>query len=169
MPNAPGTLANPHWLQGDDLTGTEFGWWTVIRQVEKPTDATIKFRGTWWLCRCRCGTERVMPRQYIISRQTGSCGCRKRKKQKPDVKKLTPKPEKEKKRQRKHPPGLDINFDRLVKECKCAQCGKTFERLSDEWAYKQVVAEGRKKWYCSWKCLRLATAKQRERERLERM
>lgn len=72
MTSAPGTIASPHWNQGDDLTGTEFGWWTVLRQVEKPPDVTLKIRGTWWLCRCRCGKEQVLPRQYIISRQTGS-------------------------------------------------------------------------------------------------
>lgn len=167
MPNTPGTMKNPHWLQGDDLTGTEFGWWTVIRQAEKPAGKTPKIRGTWWLCRCRCGTEKVLPRQYIISKQSSSCGCKKRQKIKPkapDVKKQMSKAEKRAACNKNHA----INFDQLAKQCTCAQCGKTFDRLSDEWVYK-IATWTKTKWFCSWKCLRLATAKQRERERLERM
>lgn len=41
-----------------DLTGQQFGLWTVICKAEAPE----KYRPStqqWWLCRCACGTESV--------------------------------------------------------------------------------------------------------------
>jgi transposase-like protein len=34
---------------------------------------------------------------------------------------------------------------------KCPQCGKSFDRLSPEWAYKIVYCNG-VKYFCSYKC-----------------
>lgn len=157
MPNAPGTLEKPHWLQGNDLTGTVCGHLTVERQVERPADSKVKIRGTWWLCRCQCGKEKILPRQYIIQQTVHSCGCRKTpvpKISKPDPKK--PRPTTTKERLRYKPPGLQINFETLAKSMVCDQCGKTFDRLCEQWAYKANI-KGKMRWYCTWKCLRKAT------------
>lgn len=45
-----------------------------------------------------------------------------------------------------------------VTHCKCAQCGKTFDKTSAEWAYALPDGKGYKLWYCSYKCMRAAEA-----------
>ena len=37
----------------------------------------------------------------------------------------------------------------------CAECKKEFERYSDAWAYS-MVRNGKKLWFCSWRCYRAA-------------
>lgn len=51
-------------------TGTVFGYWTVIDTDLPPikTKRAIK-------CRCKCGTEKVVLEQNIISKKSTSCGC----------------------------------------------------------------------------------------------
>ena len=56
----------------DDLTGRTFRYWTVLHRV--PGGAKPQ-----WLCRCICGTERVVV-GYSMRRKvspSGSCGCMK--------------------------------------------------------------------------------------------
>lgn len=60
---------NPHYI---DWTGHMFGKFTVIKQVEKP--ATRKNNGTYWLCKCSCGNERIMISADIKRQHTLSCG-----------------------------------------------------------------------------------------------
>lgn len=55
-----------------DLTGQCFGYWTVLRQVPNPN----KNGSALWLCRCKCGTERVVKSYDLRSGHTKSCGCR---------------------------------------------------------------------------------------------
>lgn len=52
-----------------DLTNMKFGRWTVISRAEN--------LGTrvQWLCRCDCGTERVVRADCLRRRQSESCGC----------------------------------------------------------------------------------------------
>jgi hypothetical protein len=52
-----------------DLTGHHYGRWTVIKESGR------KFGGSTWLCRCECGTERVMRGSAIRSGNSTSCGC----------------------------------------------------------------------------------------------
>ncbi|MBR1455048.1 MAG: hypothetical protein IJ593_10480 [Lachnospiraceae bacterium] len=53
-----------HWKL-DDLTGQQFGSWTVI-----------KYAGDLrWLCRCTCGAEREVLAQALKSGRSRSCGC----------------------------------------------------------------------------------------------
>jgi hypothetical protein len=52
-----------------DLTGRKFGRWTVIRQ------SGLKNHQTTWLCKCECGTERVLVRSTLRSGGSKSCGC----------------------------------------------------------------------------------------------
>lgn len=60
-----------------DLTGTRFGRWTVLRMVAPLV--TIRGRRhityTACLCRCDCGTERVIRAGSLRQGQSRSCGC----------------------------------------------------------------------------------------------
>lgn len=60
--------------QAVDLTGRRFGRWTVIARVPL---AQVTSSGTrnGWLCRCDCGTERVVQAGGLISGASRSCGC----------------------------------------------------------------------------------------------
>lgn len=52
-----------------DLTGQKFGHWTVIKRAENIG------RYVSWLCRCDCGTERVVQANNLKSGKSTSCGC----------------------------------------------------------------------------------------------
>jgi hypothetical protein len=52
-----------------DRTGKKSGRWTVLRAVGE-----IGNKGQRWLCRCECGTERVVDGDYL-SGMSKSCGC----------------------------------------------------------------------------------------------
>jgi len=52
-----------------DLTGQAFGRWTVIGRAEKKGGKTA------WLCRCECGTERVVIDNGLKRGKSKSCGC----------------------------------------------------------------------------------------------
>src|SRR5882724_5487249 len=63
-----------------DLTGQVFGRWTVLSRSESSKQGNSR-----WLCRCKCGTERILigsmvshagKRRYASS----SCGCLNREK-----------------------------------------------------------------------------------------
>lgn len=54
-----------------NLSGKVFGNWTVLNHFEK--------RGLYdrihWLCKCSCGTEKLVSRQTLLEGTTKSCGC----------------------------------------------------------------------------------------------
>lgn len=50
----------------DDLTGRQFGNWTVLYKVKKPN---------FWHCKCSCGTEKDVFRGTLINGESKSCGC----------------------------------------------------------------------------------------------
>ena len=53
-----------------DLTpGQTFGRWTVLGKA--PTIS----RNARWLCRCSCGTERIVDSPRLRSGKSQSCGC----------------------------------------------------------------------------------------------
>lgn len=52
-----------------DLTGQQFGLWTVVCRDMSPG------RHTRWHCRCDCGTERPVQGDHLKSGQSASCGC----------------------------------------------------------------------------------------------
>lgn len=54
-----------------DLTGQKFGRWTVVREAER------RNYKPQWLCRCDCGTERVVQGQPLTNGASTSCGCAK--------------------------------------------------------------------------------------------
>lgn len=53
-----------------DLTGKIFGRWIVIKR--NYPDKNHKLR---WLCRCDCGTEKIVYGQDLRTGHTKSCGC----------------------------------------------------------------------------------------------
>ena len=53
-----------------DLTGEKFGRWTVIQKAENDHNGRSQY-----LCRCECGTEKVLRRSSLTSGNSKSCGC----------------------------------------------------------------------------------------------
>lgn len=54
--------------------GQRYGKWAVIKSV--PLDKTYaNGLRTGWLCRCDCGTERVVTAKSLTSGESRSCGC----------------------------------------------------------------------------------------------
>lgn len=54
-----------------DMTGKRCGHWTVLKRAETGDGE----RGAYWLCRCDCGTERVIYGSALRRGKTKSCGC----------------------------------------------------------------------------------------------
>lgn len=52
-----------------DLTGQQFGYLTVIKRVEN------KGKATRWLCKCKCGNEKIVYGSNLTRGATTSCGC----------------------------------------------------------------------------------------------
>ena len=72
-----GTPASAGFLHGGltmgkfvDLTGQRFGKWTVIRRAENPN-----YSDAVWLCRCDCGTVRIVRGKDLRYGKSKSCGC----------------------------------------------------------------------------------------------
>lgn len=57
-----------------DLSGEQFGLWTVIRR-----SGTFPHGDAGWLCRCACGTEKPVNSATLKSGSSKSCGCIKHK------------------------------------------------------------------------------------------
>lgn len=53
-----------------DMTGQRIGLWTVIEQG--PNNASNAIR---WLCRCDCGTTKLVTGQTLRNGSSKSCGC----------------------------------------------------------------------------------------------
>jgi hypothetical protein len=54
----------------DDLSGMIFGRWKVLC---KSNDKN--FKGSYWLCRCLCGNERIVQASRLKAGRSKSCGC----------------------------------------------------------------------------------------------
>lgn len=59
------------------LKGKKFGKLTVIKQVPKPEGK--KSNGTYWLCRCDCGNDKVALGFLLNRGSVTSCGCERKK------------------------------------------------------------------------------------------
>lgn len=66
-----------------DLTGKKFGRWTVLKQVEDYIFPNGEHRKQW-LCKCECGTERIVLGKILRNGQSKSCGCWRNEKAKKD-------------------------------------------------------------------------------------
>lgn len=53
-----------------NLIGKKFGRWTVLEEAGRtPTSSVL------WLCRCECGTEKVVSGNSLRNGRSKSCGC----------------------------------------------------------------------------------------------
>lgn len=57
-----------------DLAGQRFGRWTVLSKAQLPQPEANGTK-TGWLCRCDCGTERILPSRMLTTGESTSCGC----------------------------------------------------------------------------------------------
>lgn len=73
-----GTIASTYWIQlptppvvrtSRDLTGNTFGRLEVISRHASPVKHIM------WLCRCRCGTEKPVRSDHLLSGKVVGCGC----------------------------------------------------------------------------------------------
>lgn len=68
----------------EDLTGKQFGDWTVIsenlerRQYDRDNNKNYK---TYWNCRCVCGKIKAVSASHLKGGHSKGCGCRKAKEQ----------------------------------------------------------------------------------------
>lgn len=56
-----------------DLTNQIFGEWTVLREASKEEKKNKP--GAYWLCKCSCGTQKIINGQCLRKQQSRSCGC----------------------------------------------------------------------------------------------
>jgi len=56
-----------------DILGQKFGLWTVVARSSKKSR-----EGAYWICRCDCGTEKVVKGGSLVQGETKSCGCAKK-------------------------------------------------------------------------------------------
>ena len=52
-----------------NLIGNKYGRWTVIDRAENINGRTA------WICKCECGTEKVIKIHDLRNKRTNSCGC----------------------------------------------------------------------------------------------
>ena len=57
-----------------DLTNQKFGEWSVIREASKEEKQNRP--GAYWLCKCTCGTKRIVNGQTLRKGESSSCGCK---------------------------------------------------------------------------------------------
>lgn len=54
--------------------GKKFGNWTVIQFAGRRKIGNSRSQFSFWLCRCICGIEKELRRDYIASKKSKSCG-----------------------------------------------------------------------------------------------
>ena len=143
--------------QAEDLRGRVFGRLTPVERVEKPQGLSGKRNGAWWRCSCRCGGEKIASANNLKLGNVLSCGCMAKER---TALMIAAKKRKaaEKQGAKSADPYHKTGVNGLTAECVCHQCKRHFERLSVDWAYK-IRVDDKYKWFCSWRCFRMATAK----------
>lgn len=58
----------------EEMIGKEYGYWTVLSVADPKIDISGR-RKLALLCRCRCGTERVVTKNTLLNGRSKSCGC----------------------------------------------------------------------------------------------
>lgn len=62
-----------------DLTGKQFGYWTVIRQdFNYCKEHNIKVPKPYWVCECKCGKIKSVCGDNLRNGKSQSCGCYKK-------------------------------------------------------------------------------------------
>lgn len=62
-----------------DLTGKQFGYWTVLGKSDNYGLNTQKEKSKRWRCKCKCGEERDVLERSLAIGASKSCGCLKSK------------------------------------------------------------------------------------------
>lgn len=52
-----------------DITGRRFNYWTVVSYSHRANHLS------WYLCKCECGAEKLVPSQNLKNGRSKSCGC----------------------------------------------------------------------------------------------
>ena len=52
-----------------DLTGQTFGHWKVLKRADNRKKIVM------WLCKCDCGTEKIVQGTSLKNGTSNSCGC----------------------------------------------------------------------------------------------
>lgn len=58
-----------------DLTNQTFNYWTVLKRAENTSDGKAQ-----WLCRCKCGNQKIVLGKSLRNGHSKSCGCLKKEK-----------------------------------------------------------------------------------------
>lgn len=58
-----------------DLAGQRFGRWLVVELAGLLKDKQGRERWALWLCRCDCGTQKIVRRADLCNGKSQSCGC----------------------------------------------------------------------------------------------
>ncbi len=61
-----------------DMTGKKIGWWSVIERTDPPAHVKSTLKQAWWLCKCKCGTQKPRTGGQLREGKTKSCGCSRR-------------------------------------------------------------------------------------------
>lgn len=67
----------------NDISGKRFDKLVVVELYKR--EIIYKKVKTYWLCRCDCGQEKILPRDSLISGNTKSCGCSQYQTKDPDL------------------------------------------------------------------------------------
>ena len=136
-----------------DMKGEQVGFLEVVERAEAPPNAGSKRRSGWWRCRCDCGNEIVVCREYLRRQLITHCGCKNqeknRRKERQPVVEQHPRPFSIPKVDAGKVYGFSITTE-------CKRCGKVFERPHADWGYK--IADD---FFCTYKCMR---AEEREKK-----
>ena len=71
------TLRREKEYQGLDLAGEQFGRWFVLQRSGRRVSDTGAVEQQW-LCRCSCGTEKIVLGKSLRQGKSRSCGCLRR-------------------------------------------------------------------------------------------
>jgi len=59
----------------EDLTGRQFGRWTVLRRAPNRMSPSGKTRSIMWTCKCECGKVKDVRARALKTGMSTSCGC----------------------------------------------------------------------------------------------
>lgn len=106
-----------------DLTGKKVNMLTVLERVKNSESGK-----TMWLCKCECGTERILPSYLLTKGVSFSCGCQRRKLKSVDITGF----------KNEYLEVLHLSGKKTTKSrsrhwvCKCAFCGEKFVANTSE-------------------------------------
>lgn len=129
-----------------DMKGQTVGFLEVLERAEAPPNAGSRRRSGWWRCRCECGNELVVCRDYLQRKLTTHCGCKAKERNRHKGRKLAvvkrPRPFSIPQSDAGKVYGFSITT-------KCKHCRKVFERPHADWGYK--IGDD---FFCTYKCMR---------------